>query len=375
MDTNVTMVRFQPKSPFKMAFGTLEFMDRVFVRLANGGLVGWGEAAIDFPFTAYDAYDIYTDLKEAASALEDGQTVAQTIPDVRWPAARAALDMAQLDLESQHRREGIAEYLRLPTGDGSAAGLVSIGISESPKDLIEPATATLKAGFIPKVKLGRGVDQDLSVVECLSSKLGAGAPIAFDANGAYDPRAAEKLLVGLSGMSCRVVFLEQPTNAKAGPEVLGHLAAQAPFPIVADESCTSDRDAARLAPLGVGLNLKLSKIGGPSACLSLIGRYAVPMMVGGTFGSELHRSFDQLVLRALSSPLPSDAMMPAGEYFSRPEYHICERRPMGWGIGIEVVESRLERLRIPFPRREYRGLRQSRGDYEHVTGRSWDWNL
>jgi L-alanine-DL-glutamate epimerase-like enolase superfamily enzyme len=62
---DVLMFALQLKEPFRFAYGTFHEVPRVLIRLeTEDGAVGYGEAAIDFPFAAYDMFDIYIALSE-----------------------------------------------------------------------------------------------------------------------------------------------------------------------------------------------------------------------------------------------------------------------------------------------------------------------
>lgn len=369
------MARFTLPRPFRTAFGVLYHLDRVFLRVQDEAVVGWGEAAIDFPFSPYDQFDVFDSLRTLLCRTQTAQALRNAAAQLPWPAAQAAADMAILDIESQKAGVPLVEYLSLAGSSAAVPPLMSIGIQRSAKATAGEAMMAVRKGFAPKLKLGARVAIDLEVVAAVIRRLPASVGVGLDANAAYPAAQAVALATGLRGHATRVLFLEQPSRTEEGPEFLAELSQAVPFPIVADESCDTPAAARALANAGVALNLKASKLGGVSCCVSIAREVSVPVMVGGTFGTDLHRAYDQIVLRALRVPLPSDACMPACAYFPDPAQRTCVHRLSGLGIGLEVNESSLAKLAVGNPADEYRRLRSENGAYQAVTARPWNWNL
>ncbi|MFX1562190.1 MAG: mandelate racemase/muconate lactonizing enzyme family protein [Promethearchaeota archaeon] len=370
------MVRFHLLQPFTTAFGKLENLDRVFVRLTTDDIEAWGEAAIDYPFSGYDAYDIYDELQKLVDNLKDRHDIEKWLSIARWPAARAAMDMALLDLNSQLARIPLNKFLGLHTCAVRVPPLLSISIAEKHSIVCSSAILAQKAGYIPKLKLGAGIDKDFETVAVVIESLATPSFVALDANGAYSTIEGTELAQRLAEhYGDNIVFLEQPIRTEQAVLAMSQLVQHMPFPVVADESCDSLEAALQLADAGVALNLKLSKLGGLSSCLQLLSEVTVPVMIGGTFGSDLHRAFDQLAMLALRNPLPSDAGMPVSLYFPNDNHRICSQRNSRLGIGLNIRQLTLKELAIRSPTDEYRRIRQNRSDYEIRTGRPWDWNL
>lgn len=120
-----------------------------------------------------------------------------------------------------------------------------------------------------KVKLGspEGIAADRAMLAAVRQAVRPDMALRVDANGGWSARACERMLPWLADQGVELV--EQPLPA--GQEArLAEVRADSPVPLFADESCRTAEDAARLAGLVDGVNLKLMKAGGVREGLRLI---------------------------------------------------------------------------------------------------------
>jgi L-alanine-DL-glutamate epimerase-like enolase superfamily enzyme len=367
MEAEVMMARFQLSIPFVTAHGRLEYLDRVFIRLTDGTCEGWGEAVANFPYDDFDAFDCWVELKWLARRL-DGHDLISLSNQLQLPPSRAALDSARLDLAARRAGTSVVDLLGLETYSG--AGLHSIGFLPS-EELVAEVQQAVKAGLIPKLKLGRGLKPDREAVRAALSALPRDGRFAADANGAYDPEGGGALIDLLTDNVDRVLLVEQPVAARYGIAALAALAARVPFPIVADESAVDRAAVLAAADSGVAVNLKLTRLGGLTEAVQLARVVGVGVMIGGTFGSPLQRAFDRIALGGPRHLLPSDAVMSAEAYFPGSEQAIVRPTVDGLGVGVAVNTTRLRALAIDphvvHAARAYNG-------YQSRTGRDKDWN-
>jgi L-alanine-DL-glutamate epimerase-like enolase superfamily enzyme len=188
----------------------------------------------------------------------------------RAPAARAAVDIALLDLQA--RRAGVPLARLLGIRRGRLLTSVTLGIDE-PGDTIDRARRFLGLGFRAlKIKVGEDWEADARVVHLLRRACGPDILIRADANQGYTVDTATRFLAAVE--EAGLELLEQPTPA-ADLDALACVTGASRVPIMADESVLEADDARRVAERGAAplVNIKLMKSGGIHAALA-IGRAA-----------------------------------------------------------------------------------------------------
>jgi L-Ala-D/L-Glu epimerase / N-acetyl-D-glutamate racemase len=220
------------------------------------------------------ARDVDPDLPE--SLMEQAALVA---PDV--PAARAALDMAILDLRG--KRAGVPLYRLLGPARTRLPTSATLGIEDDLAASLDRARRYVAAGFrILKIKVGENWEADVQLVAALRAEFGAALVVRADANQGYDETSAARFLRAVEPLGLEL--LEQPTPA-SDIAVLRRLRGVSSIPIMADESVVTEEDATRLLAAGAAdlLNIKLMKAGGVLAGLA-IGRRAADAGIGLMIG-------------------------------------------------------------------------------------------
>jgi L-alanine-DL-glutamate epimerase-like enolase superfamily enzyme len=183
------------------------------------------------------------------------------------PAARAALDMALLDLQARRAEVPLARLLgqrrrALPTS-------ITLGISSDIDHVIDRARDHIATGFrILKLKIGEDWQADARLIHALRAALGREIVLRVDANQGYSEADAGRFLGAVS--DCAVELLEQPTKA-ADLDALLRLERRGSVPIMADESLKNETDAERIRAAGGPslVNIKLMKSGGIIPAMSI----------------------------------------------------------------------------------------------------------
>jgi len=233
------------REPFATAAGVVAARDLLLLRLEDhDGAVGFGEAA---PFEPYDGVS----LEAVAAALQNGGGLASGAP----PQARAAEEMAQLDLEARRSdrplgepgAEAIAVNRTLPAGP--------------PEEAAAAARRAARAGY-SCFKLKVGLPDDAERVAAVREAIGPWPALRIDANGAWSVEEAVERLPELSAHDLELV--EQPCRTLAE---LAEVRRALRVPIAADESVSSPADVAAAAEEGAcdAVNVKLAASGGFSA--------------------------------------------------------------------------------------------------------------
>ncbi|OGY82054.1 MAG: hypothetical protein A3F54_01770 [Candidatus Kerfeldbacteria bacterium RIFCSPHIGHO2_12_FULL_48_17] len=414
--------------PFRLGFGELFTLPRVILRFKIEGRYGeyfsYGEAAIDFPFSAYDAWDNICALRSLTiigSKVEGREKILEAAWKDRQKdfcyAAQAALNMALDGAYAQSQEKTVAAMYGSSVRSGQI--LQSVGMSTNINVIQDEIKKICLGGRIPKIKCDADIassTKTLKVVAEICQKNNRG--FLADFNASLNEDAWNDLLRGIA--NDRVVrdmwkYAEQPTLTELGIEGLirANITSKEFFPgleIIADETLLDEADAERCGAHEIILNLKLQKVGGIDRARKLLEtaqkhagkNYRVKATVGGTFPTALGRVYDQNGAAILaSSDMPSDGWQPATDWFTGPLHLIHEAFCLdqggsailmkGKGSGFSVDEEKMNALVIPVPEEEYRKIRTNgkgnyitirlkdesayREKYEILTGKKFDWNL
>jgi L-Ala-D/L-Glu epimerase len=233
------------REPFVTSAGVVPARELLLLRVEKDGVVGYGEAA---PFEPYDGVP----LDVVLSALANG--------DDGPPQARAAEEMARLDLE--------ARLAGLPVGEpGAEAIAVNRTLPAGPPDEVaERAEEGVHEGYSCfKVKVG--LPDDAERVAAVREAIGPWPALRVDANGAWDVDEAVEMLDALSPYDLQLV--EQPCETI---DELAALRRLVPVPIAADEPIAGPADvhAAADAEACDAVNVKLAPSGGFAAARATI---------------------------------------------------------------------------------------------------------
>lgn len=190
--------------PLSTADGQIETRRGFLVRAEIDGTVGVGEAT---PLPGWteplDACgDALRAVEEPREALRSGRLDSR-------PAARHAVSLAVLDAEA--RAAGVPLYRHLGRDDRVESVPVNATVGDgSPAETAAAVEGAIGAGF-PAVKLKVGVRSPEADLERLEAVDAAAAELRVDANGAWSPGTAERLLPALAERG--VDLVEQPTAA------------------------------------------------------------------------------------------------------------------------------------------------------------------
>lgn len=177
------------------------------------------------------------------------------------PFIICALDCALLDLWTKKKGESIRTYLSIPFGSAICSTL-TIGIN-SP----EASAQFVQNNPWPIYKVKLGTEHDQSVIESIRKV--TLAPLVVDANSGWDLYKSIEMAQWLKSQG--VLFIEQPLPADH-KEDIQLLHSKSVLPIIADESCHTERDLDFCLQYYDGINIKLMKCGGISPAIKMIHR-------------------------------------------------------------------------------------------------------
>ena len=230
------------RDPFVTAGGVVSARELVVLRLEDDdGVTGYGEAA---PLEPYDGVAI----ERVMEALRNGGSAAP-------PQARAAEEMARLDLEARRGGTGIGE-------PGADAIAVNVTLPAGPPDEVaRRAREALRDGY-SCFKLKVGLPDDAERVRAVREAIGSWPALRLDANGAWTTAEAVERIAELEPYDIQLV--EQPCRTL---EELAEVHPAVRVPIAADESVVSADDVRTAAEARAcdAVNVKLAGAGGFTA--------------------------------------------------------------------------------------------------------------
>ena len=245
-------------------------MRRVWVRIEADGVEGWGEAdpSAYYGETAATVEAVLVDARPTLEAAQDPGAIERLERELEDrlrgnKSARAAVSAALHDWLGKKLGVPLWRLWGLDPADAPASSF-TIGLAEP--DVVEARarTASRRGHDVLKVKLGSRRDADVLA----AARRGApDARLRVDANAAWTLRDALAAMPLLEEHG--VELLEQPL-APVDREGLKALFSRATMPVVLDESCRTAADVPALVGLCDGVNVKLSKCGGPREALRTI---------------------------------------------------------------------------------------------------------
>ena len=279
------------RTPFKTALRTVDRVEDIVVELhTDTGAVGYGEAPPTGPITGDTTGGIVGGILELiAPALlgqevDDFETVTALVQKagIHNTSAKAAVDMALWDLYGQLHQIPVHKLL----GGARRTLVTDLTISVNPPEqMARDAREAVARGYdCLKVKVGADPTLDTARLAAVRKAVGRDVCIRIDANQAWTPRQAVRILNEMQDKGLALELVEQPVPA-ADIEGLAYVTRNSWVPVMADESVFSPADALRILQLRAAdyLNIKLMKCGGLTNALRIASAaevYGVECMMG-----------------------------------------------------------------------------------------------
>ena len=279
------------RTPFKTALRTVNSVEDIIVKLyTDTGAVGFGEAPPTGKITGDTMGAIIGALQDhLAPALlgqdvEDFQAVTKLIQTcvVHNTSAKAAMDMAVWDLYG--KLHGVPVYKMLGRARDHLVTDLTISVN-SPEEMARDALLAVERGFdCLKVKVGADPRLDVARLSAVRAAVPAEITLRIDANQAWKPKEAVRILNDMQEKGLDIEFVEQPVAAD-DLEGMKYVTERSFVPVLADESVFSPMDAMKILQMGAAdlINIKLMKCGGITNGLkiaALAEMYGVECMIG-----------------------------------------------------------------------------------------------
>jgi len=273
MQVSAELFTVHKRFPLTISRGTTAQTTNVWVKIAQDGIEGWGEAS---PFSLGDRPQSTEMLLQAIQTIapqlqslnpwerQRMSFILQTLPS----SAQAAIDMALHDWIGKRAGLPLWQLWGLDC-DRIVPTSVTIGIN-TPEASVARVRDWLQFTQVKvlKVKLGNpaGIEADREMLEAIRDE----APtleLFVDANGGWNLDDAIAMCRWLADYD--VKYVEQPL-ARGEEKNLLQLKQRSPLPIFVDESCMTSRDLPQLSNCVRGINIKLMKAGGLSEAMRMV---------------------------------------------------------------------------------------------------------
>ncbi len=277
--------------PFKTALRSVSSVEDVIVEIhTDTGAVGYGEAPPTGVITGDTTGAIIGAIQDHIAKsiigrdVDDFEDVIQVVQSciVKNTSAKAAVDMALWDLYGQLYKIPVYKLM-----GGAKKGIVTdITISVNPpEEMARDAVDAINRGYdCLKVKVGANPALDVERLSAVRKAVGNDVCIRIDANQAWQPKEAVRILNQMQEQGLQIEFVEQPVPAHDF-EGLKYVTERSYVPVLADESVFSPEDAVKIMQMGAAdlVNIKLMKCGGLYNALKIVSAaevYGVECMIG-----------------------------------------------------------------------------------------------
>ena len=277
--------------PFKTALRSVDSVEDVVVEVhTDAGTIGYGEAPPTGVITGDTTGAIVGAVQDHIGRaildrdVDDLEDLLQRVQRsiVHNTSAKAAVDMALWDLYGQLHHIPVYKLL----GGARKCIVTDITISVNPpEEMARDARDAIARGYdCLKVKVGANPALDVERLSAVRRAAGDGVCIRIDANQAWRPREAVRILNAMQEKGLAIEFVEQPVKAQ-DIDGLRYVTEHSDVPVLADESVFSPEDAMRIMQTRAAdlINIKLMKCGGLTNALKIASAaevYGVECMIG-----------------------------------------------------------------------------------------------
>ena len=257
------------RTPFKTALRTVNSVEDVVVEIhTDCGAVGYGEAPPTGVITGDTTSAIIGAIQDHIAKnilgkdVDEFEDLLQLVQKciVHNSSAKAAVDMALWDLYGQLYQ--IPVYKLMGGAKKQIVTDLTISVND-PEIMVRDALNALERGYdCLKMKVGVNPELDVARLSAVRNAVGKDVTIRIDANQAWTPKQAVKILNSMQELGLDIELVEQPVKAHDF-EGLKYVTERSYVPVLADESVFSPEDAMTIMKMGAAdlINIKLMKCG------------------------------------------------------------------------------------------------------------------
>lgn len=279
------------RTPFKTALRSVSSVEDVIVEIRTDcGAVGYGEAPPTGAITGDTTGAIIGAIQDHIAKTIIGRDVDELEPLLQSvqkcivgnSSAKAAVDMALWDLYGQ--LYNIPVYKLLGGGRKQIVTDITISVND-PDTMVSDSLKAVARGYdCLKMKVGVNPELDVVRLSAVRNAVGKDIVIRIDANQAWTPKQAVKILNKMQELGLDIELVEQPVSAHdfAG---LKYVTDRSYVPVLADEAVFSPENAMTILQMGAAdlINIKLMKCGGIYNALKIASAaevFGVECMIG-----------------------------------------------------------------------------------------------
>lgn len=285
------MISVPLRVPFKTALRSVSSVEDVVVEIhTDSDAVGYGEAPPTGVITGDTTGGIIGALRDHITKTLVGRDVDDLEDNLKAlngcivhnTSAKAATDMALYDLYGQLHKIPVYKLL----GGCRKEIVTDITISvNSPEEMQRDAINAIERGYdCIKVKVGSDPSLDVARLAAIREVVPRETCVRIDANQAWTPKQAVRILNGMQEKNLDIEFVEQPVAA-LDFDGMKYVTDRSYVPVLADESVFSPADALKIMQMRAAdlVNIKLMKCGGIYNALKIASAaecYGVECMIG-----------------------------------------------------------------------------------------------
>lgn len=263
--------------PFKTALRQVNSVEDIIVEIhTDSGEVGFGEAPPTGVITGdttgaiIGAFQDHISKTLVGRDVDDFEDITRAVQDciVKNSSAKAAADMALWDLYG--KKYGIPVYKMLGGARNKIITDITISVNP-PEEMARDAVDAIRRGYDTlKVKVGIDPSLDVARLAAIRQAVGPEVRIRIDANQAWSPKQAVRLLNQMQDKGLDIELVEQPVKAH-DYEGLKYVTERSYVPVLADEAVFSVEDALKIVQMQAAdlINIKLMKCGGLTNALKI----------------------------------------------------------------------------------------------------------
>ena len=236
-------------TPFKTALRSVNSVEDVVVEIhTDCGAVGYGEAPPTGAITGDTTGAIIGAIQDHIAKTIVGRDVDEFEPLLQSvqkcivgnTSAKAAVDMALWDLYGQ--LYNIPVYKLMGGGRKQIVTDITISVND-PETMVKDALIALDRGYdCLKMKVGVHPELDVARLAAVRQAVGKDVVIRIDANQAWQPKEAVRILNKMQEQGLDIELVEQPVKAHDF-EGLKYVTERSYVPVLADEAVFSPEDA------------------------------------------------------------------------------------------------------------------------------------
>lgn len=341
--------------PFKTALRSVSSVEDVIVEIyTDTGNVGYGEAPPTGAITGDTTGAILGALRDhliktiVGRDVDDFEELIQAVNKciVKNTSAKAAVDMALYDLYGQLYK--IPVYKLFGGSKKKIVTDITISVND-PEEMAKDTLNAVERGYDTlKVKVGVNPELDIARLSAVRGAAGPDRRIRIDANQAWSPKQAVRLLNQMQEKGLDIELVEQPVPAHDF-EGLKFVTERSYVPVLADESVFSPEDAVKIMQMGAAdlINIKLMKCGGLYNALKIATAaelYGVECMIGCMLEAKIsvnaavHLACAKNIITKIDLDGPvlcSEDPILGGSVFNEKEISVSEDP----GLGIHGIEG------------------------------------